>query len=99
MLSSNPKAMSIIKANPDKINWKFLSMNPNAIDILEQNQSMIHWECLSSNIGIFEIDYEILKNRIMPFKEELIQTCLKPEKVERFLYEYNYDIVADEMFI
>ena len=36
MLSGNPNAIDLIKANPDKINWKLLSSNPN-IFVLTSN--------------------------------------------------------------
>ena len=70
-------------------------MNYNAMDILKENQSKINWPSVSGNIGIFEIDYQELKERIKPFREELMQTCFHPDKLARFLYEYNYDIGED----
>lgn len=42
-----------------------------------------------------EIDYNALKNKIEPFKEELIQTCLHPIRLSYYLHTHNYDIGAD----
>ena len=45
---------SILKDNPEKINWRNLSRNPNAIDILRENPERINWYKLSENPMIFE---------------------------------------------
>lgn len=50
---ANPKAIDILNANKDKIDWDVLSGNPNAIYILEANQNKINWEILSANPSIF----------------------------------------------
>jgi hypothetical protein len=84
-----------------------LSSNPNANKLLEKNYNMsalgasyrkkICWKRLSRNPSIFEIDYNKLKERIEPFKEELIKTCLHPKRLEYYLDKYNYDI-GEEIF-
>ena len=38
MLSKNPNAIYLLKANPDKINWKILSRNYNAVNFLQRGQ-------------------------------------------------------------
>ena len=48
-LSLNPKAIHLLKQNPDKINWTCLSYNPAAIHLLEQNPDKISWLWLSFN--------------------------------------------------
>ena len=51
---------------------------------------------LLTNPAIFEIDYQVLKQRIEPFKEELIQKCFHPDRLVRYLETYNYDIGEEE---
>jgi len=50
-LAVNPAAVSLLKRNPQKINWQYLSSNPSpdAIDLLEQNPQKIAWKYLSEN--------------------------------------------------
>ncbi len=52
----NPKALELLKANLDKINWEWLSRNPNpeAIELLKANQENINWKEFSANPAIFE---------------------------------------------
>ena len=49
----NPNAISILKANPEKINWFQLSRNPNAIHLIErqlaEEPEEIDWRNLSEN--------------------------------------------------
>ena len=71
------------------------SQNPAAIDILKENLDKINWKGFSQNPAIFEINYEYLKEKIEPFKEELIEKSLHPLRMERFLMEYNYDLLED----
>lgn len=58
--NKNPKFISLINNNMDKIDWTMLSMNPNAISILENNQDKIDWEYLAYNINAINL----LKNNI-----------------------------------
>ena len=60
-LSINPNAIELLKANPDKIEWKYLSKNrnPEAIELLKANPTKIDWEFLSGNPNIEAI--ELLK--------------------------------------
>ena len=51
-LSSNPNAIQMLAANPDKINWDEFSKNPNllnAIHLLEKYPDKINWFNLSEN--------------------------------------------------
>lgn len=50
-LSSNPNAIALLEANPDKIDWIKLSINPAAIHLLEANPSKIDWFNASYNAG------------------------------------------------
>jgi len=49
-LSRNPNAIELLKANPDKINWKKFSENPKAIDLLEKEFFGIKDKTKGSNI-------------------------------------------------
>ena len=95
-LSFNKNAIHLLEQNQDKIYWECLSYNKNAIYLLEQNQDKIDWGYLSRNPSIFEIDYNVLKNRIEPFKEELMQKCFHPTRLVRYLETYRYDIGEEE---
>ena len=48
-LSTNPKAIDILRENQDKIYWSLLSSVPEAIELLTENQDKIDWEALSGN--------------------------------------------------
>ena len=48
-LSSNPNAIDLLEANPDKIFWHNLSSNPNAIPLFKANPLKIDWASLSKN--------------------------------------------------
>jgi len=54
MLSTNPAAIELLTANPDKIDWWSLSGNPAAIDLLTNNPDKINWFNLSANPAIFK---------------------------------------------
>ena len=95
-LSRNPNAIHILEQNLDKINWDNLSTNKNAIHLLEQNLDKISVYHLPDNPAIFVIDYQVLQQRIEPFKEELIQKCFHPDRLVHYLEVYNYDIGDDE---
>ena len=73
-----------------------MSSNPNAIPLLKENQDKILWSRLSQNPSIFQVDYQALKTRIEPFKEELIARCFHPDRLVRYLELYQYDIGDDE---
>jgi hypothetical protein len=99
-LSKNPNAIHLlekmISIDIDKINWDNLSKNPNAIHLLEQHQDKIDWFYILHNPSIYEIDYQVLQQRIEPFKEELMQKCFHPNRLIRYLDKYKYDIGNDE---
>ena len=97
-LSLNPEAIHILKEHPDKINWLALVNNTNGMDIIRENLDKLDSDCwldLSANPSIFEIDYNKIKNRIAPYKEELIAVAMNPTRFARYLYEFNYDIGED----
>ena len=85
LLSFNESAINLLEQNQDKINWENLSANSNAINLLEENQDKINWTILSANPGIFEIDYEFLRNRLhLTFGEELMAVMLHPNNINKF---------------
>ena len=49
--NKNPRAIDLLRANPERINWFELSANPNpeAIELLLENQDKIEWRMLSQN--------------------------------------------------
>ena len=54
-MSINTNAIDLLKANQDKINWKYLSFNKNAIDLLKANQDKIDWYNLSRNKNAIDL--------------------------------------------
>ena len=55
VLSANPIAIELLKANRGKIDWNELSANPNAIELLKANQEKINWPRLSANPKAIEL--------------------------------------------
>ena len=89
-LSMNRGAVHLLKANADKIVWRSIcyNHNPKAVDLLKNNMDKMdpfNWTILSMNPGIFELDYEALKKRMAPLKEELIQSSMRPDRIARLL--------------
>ena len=56
-LSSNPhpKAIELLMANPEEIDWETLSANPGAIELLKANPEEIYWSMLSENPNAIEL--------------------------------------------
>ena len=99
-LSQNPSTIRLLSENLDKIYWRVLSENPSpdALKLLSEDQDKIDWRELSRNLGIFNVDYELIGAQILPFKEDLIASCLHPHRFAYFLDKYNYDICSDEYY-
>ena len=81
--------INLEEKNQDKINWKCLSGNSNAIHLLEQNPDKINWRYSSKNPFVFEIDYQILQQRIEIFKEKIMLKCFHPDRLGRYLENYK----------
>jgi hypothetical protein len=64
--------------------------------LLEQNKYRIRWTWFFSNPSIIEIDYDTIKKRSEPFKEELMKKCFHPDRLVHYFEVYNYDIGEDE---
>ena len=94
-LSGNPNAIHLLKKNLNKINWICLSENSNAIHLLENNldKTNLYWLC--GNPSIFEIDYNLLRERCSIYKEEFIQVAMHPSRIERYL---NQGISIEELY-
>ena len=91
-LSRNRNAIKLLEQNPDKINWENLSYNANAIHLLEQNPDKIEWVYLSTIPSIFKLDIDAMRLQIKDFAEDLAKTCFHPNRVERYLKEYDYEL-------
>jgi hypothetical protein len=88
MLSYNENAIELLKANPEKINWRCLSANPNAIKLLEENIDKINWYNLSSNPNAIDI---LMKNKKNIYWGIF---CLNENAIEIIKY-YNNKIYWD----
>lgn len=94
MLCSNPdlSAICLLEQNPEKICWINLSINSSAVDLLEKNQDKIDWINLSRNQGIFELDYDYLRERMNMIRKELMEKTWHPSRVEEWcLHGYMHD--------
>jgi len=82
-----------LEKNPGKINWSILSSNPNAIQLLEKNQDKIDWYNFLANPTIFEetYEYDVIKEKMDIFKEELICKALHPTNIKKWI-ESGIDI-------
>ena len=61
---------------------------------------------LLQNPELYILDYKAMKDNInkslvndLSFVEELIRVTLRPERVNRYMKEYNYDILSDEYML
>ena len=79
-LSNNPKAIKLLKENPEKIDWSWLSSNTSkkAIQLLKENQEKIDWYWLSQNPKAIEIIEENLDKANWP------QLCKNPKAIHLF---------------
>jgi hypothetical protein len=77
----------------DKIDWDYIQYNPALIDIIRENDKM-NWWYLSYNEGIFELDYEAMRENNRELYEELIKEVMKPSRVFKFP-DYDY---IEELF-
>jgi len=84
-LSQNPNAIHLLEKNIDKIYWRWLSENPNAMHLLKNNICEIYWNHLYINSSIFELDYDVLKERCLIYMEELIQKTMHPYIIQKYI--------------
>jgi hypothetical protein len=60
------------------------------------------WRMLATNPGIFELDYEAIRNRMTIYKEELIATVFHPKRMQPlfdFLEKNREPISSIEKYI
>ena len=56
------------------------------IELLEKNQDKINWGSLSMmNIGVNEINYKFLKERMDIIREDLMKAVYHPKRLEYYL--------------
>jgi hypothetical protein len=84
-LSWNINAIPLLEKHPELIDWVELSANVNAFPLLEKNPDKICWMMLSINPGIFELDYDVLKQRIQIYKEDLIAAAMHPRRIKKIM--------------
>jgi hypothetical protein len=94
--NSHDKIVDILDKNRDLIKWRSFSSNsnPKAIQILKENQDKIVYRIFSKNPGIFELDYQKMKEKNESLYEELIKEVMKPSRVFK---DPNYDYI-EELF-
>ena len=91
-LSKNPNAIHLLEKNPEKIHGIYLSMNHNGISIMEKNPDKIYWNILSSNVGVNELNYKYLKERMDIIREDLMKAVYHPKRLEYYLkLGYDFD--------
>ena len=93
-LSSNPNAIELLEENIDKVDWYKLAFNknPEVIKLFKQNQDKIIWYSLSRNPNIIQLDYKQMTENFEPFYQEIIAKALHPNRISRYLEQYNFDI-------
>lgn len=84
---TSTSAIEIIQNNINHpfISWKKLSKNPSAMKLLRANQNKIHWDEFSTNPAIFEIDYQVIRDRTNLFRTELLRRIALPPPVPNAL--------------
>ena len=79
----------------DVVRMKYeLNQNPNMMNILKKHPRWIDYRFLSENPGIFEIDYDAMKETKHALHEEFIRTMLHPKNISKFEgwgFESGYD--------
>jgi hypothetical protein len=89
LLSTNPNAVSLLLAHPEKIHYRALCTNPSPqiIPLLRANLDKVHWEFLSSNPAIFALDCAKMREQMTPLREELLRHRMHPSR----LYQAEHD--------
>ena len=105
MMSTNPRAIKLLKENMKKINWDNLSGNPYAIDMLKANPNKINFMHLSTNphdeaIEMLKrdqskINWDYLSGNSNPKAIQLLKA--NPDKINRFWLSKNTNPEAIKM--
>jgi hypothetical protein len=94
-LSANPAdvALDILAEHPDRIEWNQLSVNenPRVMELFLKYPQKINYSVILKNSAIFVMDYDAMKCRISPFKEELIAAVFHPRRMLRLM-----DMIGDD---
>jgi hypothetical protein len=82
--SSNARVMDLIHLceNVDDLNWYSLSANPNAFPFLMQHQECIVNSIFCRNPSIFVYDYDTMRKKRSPLKEELTAYYYHPMRIQ-----------------
>jgi hypothetical protein len=76
--------INILKANPQRINFKILSKNKNAYDIIKENLDNIDWNILSRNVNAIDL---LEKN------QDKINWYALSLNTSIFIDTYNYELI------
>jgi len=90
------------KRNDKRIFWESLceNRNPRVLDILRNNKDKIVWASFLKNPICFNYNYDMMRIRCLPIKEEIEAIFLRPENVmalierERNGDETDFDVIA-----
>jgi hypothetical protein len=88
--------------NDKRIIWSSLceNTNPRVFDILRNNKDKIMWGSFLKNPICFKYNYEMMRARFLPIKEEIESIFLRPENImaiierERDEGENDFDVMA-----
>lgn len=69
--------------------------NGTKLEIMEECSNF--YRSFYSNPAIFELDTEAMKGQNKQFAEELMAKVFHPERVERIIKKYNYNILTEEL--
>ena len=101
MVSCNPNlTIKFIEAHPcyDWDWWK-VSQHPNiTLEFIEEHPEYISWDDISSNPGIFEYDYEGMKQKMInsDFFQELMENRFHPSNYNKWRGWGFEDMVLEE---
>lgn len=92
-LCFNPAAKHLIERYYEHIDWNALSANPLMIDLIEKNIDKVNYVWLSKNKNaihlLMNLNYDAMKEKLLPFSEELAQKVFNPSRIERLSLKYG----------
>ena len=109
IINTNPLVIKLVKDNYEtilsklKFNsidsfWHIICRNESAITLIEKNSQYISWDCISLNPGIFEYDYEGMKQKMVKsdFFQELMENRFHPSNSHKWRGWGFEDMVLEE---
>ena len=98
----NTKRSDLIKQNSDKFTtrnndyfWMYIFRNPHLLDMIKQNIYNLPYTCmmrdLFKNPGIFKLNYPAMREKCMPFAEELAAHVFHPDRISRISESYGIE--------